>query len=153
MYKDLRQPRHRFFQVLGPHNGNDTNCSHLRMDERREQPGLGSGSGWGWGWGSMCTRLMAANTTAESSGAAEPGKNNCQQTWKRDQRILRTISLYARVSESPRVTKPGRGPLTMASAKTTPGRGESSRVESPGHHIYCLEHGPILDHSGNPISH
>lgn len=26
------------------------------------------------------------------------GKNNCQQTWKRDQRILRTISLYAATS-------------------------------------------------------
>lgn len=32
------------------------------------------------------------------STCSRAGKNNCQQTWKRDQRILRTISLYAATS-------------------------------------------------------
>lgn len=50
--------------------------------------------------------LMAANSVkvacaAQGLGQSKSkakGKNNCQQTWKRDQRILRTISLYAATS-------------------------------------------------------
>lgn len=77
------------------------------------------------------------------SACSRAGKNNCQQTWKRDQRILRTISLYAATSAEQSARRAGEWASTWETLfALTPCAGVCVSAESC--HIYCLAVPPAV---------
>lgn len=79
------------------------------------------------------------------SACSRAGKNNCQQTWKRDQRILRTISLYAATSAEQSARRASESastylgePFNRALFALTPCAGVCVCVSAESCHIYCL---------------
>jgi len=84
--------------VLGPHNGNDTNCSHLKMDKRSAVEGRGH----------HVHAFNGKNTTTERR--TEPAKTIVNR------RGNVTNEFYAQfhfMPECPRVTKPAKEQETL----------------------------------------